>query len=144
MTASLTLERTREALLEHDRLRERWYQVFDGAPSGPGGVAEWSEELDRLDAQIGVQERLVSEAFAEDTADRNSRENALLVRPCAWLRKAVAGPGAVVHSIQPGSLSPACGYGFGSLPSTWPREQTWAQVGEREVNCPGCLGARRR
>lgn len=48
------------------------------------------EEIDRLSLAIDQAAQDVRRAFADDTADRNSRENAMLVNPDdPWLRTLV-------------------------------------------------------
>jgi hypothetical protein len=76
---TLSLARTKEALANYDRLRALLLEAT--------GTSEFNAAYDRL-----VQaESAVKAAFADDTADRNPRESAMLISPeSEWLRRMVA------------------------------------------------------
>jgi hypothetical protein len=76
---SLSLARTKEALANYDRLRALLLEST--------GTREFNAAYERI-----VQAELaVKAAFADDTADRNPRESAMLIAPDSeWLRRMVA------------------------------------------------------
>ena len=78
----LHLAKTKAALAAYDQLRK------DNEPKWD--VARTSAEVDQLHAIEEAALRRVKEAFAEETADRNPRDAALLVQPDDWLRRMVA------------------------------------------------------
>lgn len=76
------MDRTAEAIREHDRVALRVAEIV-------GGECSRDEILERLD-ELKMSEAAVGEAFALDTADRNSADNAKLVTPNGhngWVRR---------------------------------------------------------
>lgn len=98
----VSLARTKAALDAYDQADAEYQAHVDGGPNIQEGsdskikratARELNEYNDKSDALLQACEAAgvkVGEAFAEDTADRNSRETALLVRPDPWLRRLVA------------------------------------------------------
>jgi len=78
----LTLTCTRAAVGEYDRVYEA-YQILMF-----GNTYVTNAESDVAYALVEAAELAVREAFALDTSDRNSRQNAMLVGPRdPWLRR---------------------------------------------------------
>jgi len=78
----LTLTCTRAAVVSYDRVYEA-YQILMF-----GNTYVTNAESDAAYALVEAAELAVREAFALDTADRNSRQNAMLVGPRdPWLRR---------------------------------------------------------
>ena len=78
----LTLTCTRAAVVSYDRVYEA-YQILMF-----GNTYVTNAESDVAYALVEAAELAVREAFALDTADRNSRQNAMLVGPRdPWLRR---------------------------------------------------------
>ena len=77
------LTKTAEAMRKYDRKNARFMEInFEVLK----GQKEAEAEFERLKEE----EKAVAVAFAEDTADRNSHDNAMLVTPDGnrgWLRK---------------------------------------------------------
>ena len=74
---TLNLQKTAEALRLYDECRSLVLHLPASAPVSE--ITRLNAELDRLAEKVG-------EAFADDTADRNPRDTALLTRPDQWLR----------------------------------------------------------
>lgn len=74
----LNLQKTAEAIRKYDECRAR----FDACPIG--------ELNDDIYKELILCEDQVSECFANDTADRNPRDTALLIGPGPWLRELCA------------------------------------------------------
>jgi hypothetical protein len=81
----LKLTRTRAAVVEFDRVYAEFEDLmFKGLK--PGYVT--NAMSDAAYALVEAAELAVREAFAADTADRNPRQNAMLVGPGSpWLRR---------------------------------------------------------
>jgi hypothetical protein len=78
---TLNLQKTAEALRLHDECRSLVMHLPASAPIS---------EVTRLNAELDQLAEKVGEAFADDTADRNPRDTALLTRPDQWLRELCA------------------------------------------------------
>jgi hypothetical protein len=81
----LKLARTRAAVAEFDRV----YAVFQALLlRETRNRYVTNAESDAAYERVEAADRAVREAFADDTADRNPRQNALLVGPGSpWLRR---------------------------------------------------------
>lgn len=72
---TLRLPKTKVAMAKYDRLLAAYHSLNATSPL----VGDRAEELWQAGEDVG-------EAFAQDTADRNSYENARLIQPGPWLR----------------------------------------------------------
>lgn len=88
---SLSLARTKAALEAYDRADAAYQKAVDDGKSKPTAeeARAYNELTDKLLAEVERAAEKVGEAFADDTADRNSRSTALLTRPSSWLRQMV-------------------------------------------------------
>lgn len=88
----LSLARTKIAVDAYDAADRAYQAAVDAGPSGTTKEddREYNRKTDELLKAIDVAGQKVGEAFADDTADRNSRGTAMLVRPDAWLRRQIA------------------------------------------------------
>jgi hypothetical protein len=87
----LSLARTRSALEAYDASERAYQAAVDAGPAGKTDrdYLEYNRKTDELLNAVELAGQKVGEAFADDTADRNARHTALLMRPCEWLRKLV-------------------------------------------------------